>query len=297
MNTLQKFILLSTIFLSISQIINAQDSTAIVPKIEAILSFGYVEDNLKWSIAGNLDGQNPNIYSELIWKNTRGPLGELKLKFFRKNLVLNANISFSAIDGGSVTDSDYSQENRTGRTFFAKARSNQGKRNGLKLSVGNVIYLSRRITITPSFGYGKSSQELFLLNDQRLSSRYRTYWKGPFAFLEAELPINTRVNTQIGITYHQNRYDAEADWNLISAFKHPLSFSHHAKGYGVESNFSFTYLMTRFLFSHISAQHFRWSTGRGADELYYNDGRITKTRLNGVIRSGFAVMTGIKVQY
>ncbi len=41
--------------------------------------------------------------------------------------------------------------------------------------------------------------------------------------------------------YDQAVYRATADWNLIQNFSHPVSFTHHADGFGVEGQMGVEY--------------------------------------------------------
>ena len=42
---------------------------------------GYRSENVRWSVAGNPQGQDPNIYSELIWQGLSGPLFAADLRW------------------------------------------------------------------------------------------------------------------------------------------------------------------------------------------------------------------------
>src|SRR5688500_9923420 len=111
MKILFKFVLLMGC-LCAGHIVNAQDSMAFISKAEASLSFGYVEDNLSWSIAGNLNGENPNIYSELIWSDVRAAQMRFHFQFdFLNFLIFSSDFTGATIRTGSATDSDYSENN------------------------------------------------------------------------------------------------------------------------------------------------------------------------------------------
>ena len=43
------------------------EETDILKTAQLSLLTGYRADNLDWNIAGNIDGENPNVFSELVW--------------------------------------------------------------------------------------------------------------------------------------------------------------------------------------------------------------------------------------
>src|SRR5688572_24056526 len=92
-----KLFILVLIFLCVNPLLRAQDSLASVSNLEASLLFGYTEDNLTWSIAGNLDGQNPNVYSELIWRNLRGSLVQFNVKYTWQSFVIFSDFTYALI--------------------------------------------------------------------------------------------------------------------------------------------------------------------------------------------------------
>lgn len=67
-------------------------------------------DDFKWSIAGDLNGQNPNILSEVSWKNLRsmGFRTEIEIPF-KKMFFIKANFSQLYIVSGTATDIDYAE--------------------------------------------------------------------------------------------------------------------------------------------------------------------------------------------
>ena len=279
----------------------AQDSLNFnLRKIETSLLIGYAEDNLTWSIAGNLNGQNPNIYSELIWEGLKGPQTRLNIKYnFWKSFILISDFTHFSILTGSATDSDYEEDNRTSRIFFAELNSDKGRNYSFNPALGYRFNFFGRMHLLPSIGYGINSQKLYLLDAQvpELKSTYQTLWKGPFAGLETSLDVFNTIKCQIGLRYHQVSYKAQADWNLIEEFKHPVSFEHVAKGYGIDADLRIGFEITRSFTAHLSSNYYKWSTGTGFDELFLTDGRVVKTRLNGVIRRGFTAGLGITFFY
>src|SRR5436305_1463719 len=81
---------------------------------ELSFSAGFLEQQFHWSIAGNYQGQNPNILSELSWKRLRaisfgaGAMGKVYPK-----MDWMIAFSYHATLSGKVTDPDYKKDNRT----------------------------------------------------------------------------------------------------------------------------------------------------------------------------------------
>jgi hypothetical protein len=263
-------------------------------KLEATFSAGVVEENLTWSIAGNANGTNPNIYSELIWKDVHATRLDFQVKYnFWKAFVFDTKVNTGIIFDGSATDSDYEEDNRTSRVFFAAPRSDKGRLFSVDPSLGYRFIIAKRFFITPEVGYGVGTQKLFLLDDSGLHSTYQTLWQGIFLRAQNELFLSEKFRSHIDATYHQVNYHAKANWNLIETFQHPLSFEHMAKGYGIEAEIGLAYQLTKVWAISISGEFFKWTTGFGIDTLYLKNGTQTKTRLNDVTRDGYAIKIGI----
>ena len=105
----------------------------------------------------------------------------------------------------------------------------------------------------------------------------------------------SRFNIYTVFNYHQVNYNAAANWNLIDEFKHPVSFRHIAKGFGLTADFNLLHQTKKYVSPFMNFGFCYWSTGEGIDELYYNDGRIAKTRLNDVSRNGHNLGLGLKI--
>src|SRR5579859_5209240 len=81
---------------------------------EAVVSGGYHQENLRWSIAGNSAGTSPNIYSELKWRRVGGPAVDAALRYeMGRRWVFFAEASRVFTRTGRVSDKDYAGDNRT----------------------------------------------------------------------------------------------------------------------------------------------------------------------------------------
>lgn len=266
-------------------------------KLVVALITSYKQDNLKWSIAGNLKGQNPNIYSELIWKKLKGPHIEMEFAWnLWKKFIVQANASISPIWFGSATDTDYQNDNRTDPVFSASLNSNKGNTRSLQIKAGYQIGFSK-FKIIPFVGWGTDRQYLHLLDDNKLNSTYKTNWNGFLISVNPEFELSGKFILKGGFTYHQVTYRALADWNLISEFQHPVSFKHTANGYGFEGKLTLIYKISKRFGLFVSGKYSHWNTGKGIDQLFLTSGDTYKTQLNEVIRNYQSLGIGAAVTF
>jgi len=271
----------------------AQEASAdFAPAIE--ISAGYSTNDISWSIAGNAKGQDPNIYSELVWKNIQ--LAQLNAKALlplSRRFIFIGSVSCGRIFSGKATDSDYSEDNRQSRTFFAKMESDKGNIFNAYPGLGYQWQVSDAVSLIPAVGFGFNTQKLYLLDNAELKSTYAMRWRGPFASLQSKFKITSRLFSSLYASYHQVRYSAIANWNLIQSFKHPESFKHSANGYGIQTSFTLGYNLNEDVALKISAAYSYWTTGAGVDELYLADGSTVKTKLNDVSLTGYTTQLGV----
>lgn len=266
------------------------------------LHTGYERQDLNWSIAGNSAGANPNIYSELKWKNVGGQSigASLTWKAYHK-LFLLADYTHTFLSAGNATDIDYSSDNRTSVVYNQAFNADKGYNRQWATGVGYEIVSTDFFSLIPYLGYGVSRQSLHLLdntgNFPDLNSTYQANWKGPFIRANALLKITRKLKAAANVTYNQVNYNATADWNLVQDFAHPVSYTHTAKGYGIDGSANLTYDLTPHIAVNIEAGYFTFHTGKGIDELFLAEGGSDKTQLNGVNRNGFRFSGGLIFSY
>ncbi|WP_133300223.1 hypothetical protein [Mucilaginibacter terrenus] len=273
-----------------------------VLKVQFDMAVGYEQQKLDWSIAGNSQGQNPNIYSELKWKKLGGIALSAGAQWnITGRFMLMGSYSHSAISAGTVTDNDYSSDNRTNRVYNETFDADQGFSRSVAGGLGFILIDNNRFGLVPYVGYGTSKQSLHLLDRSGqfadLNSSYQTNWKGPFVKLAAVAKLLSRLSLKADFRYNQADYNAKADWNLISTFQHPVSFRHTAKGYGLEGNTSLAYQLVKRFAINLGAGVYHWETGKGIDELYLSSGTAEQTQLNSVNRSGYRLFAGVIFKY
>ncbi|WP_426670438.1 hypothetical protein ACPPVU_04160 [Mucilaginibacter sp. McL0603] len=270
------------------------------PKIQLSAATGYQNENFHWSIAGNVNGQNPNIYSELKWKAIKGPLYSLALQWnVWDHFLLLADYDKSFIRSGTSNDTDYSGDNRTGPVYNQSFDSNKGSTSAWSTGVGYLLFKNKLWSLSPYLGYGINYQTYYLLGNEgdfgQLNTSYKTQWQGLFFKIKPTFNISDRLEIVADLTYNQVKYSAAADWNLIETFQHPVSFRHSADGYGIDADAKLAFKINRYFSANLGAAFFNWETGNGTDQLYLTTGETDKTQLNEVIRNGFRVEVGLSV--
>ncbi len=197
---------------------------------------------------------------------------------------------------GTVSDTDYGADNRIDPVYARSFESHKGYAYANFLGGGYRFLLGSRLQLTPVAGYEWSGQRLSIEDAAEfLNSYYRSWWKGLVVRAMGELKLSGKWGLLFSGAYHQANYRADADWNLIQAFNHPVSFSHRADGYGVDGRLGVKYAMGRHVAVMLSGDYFNWRTGKGVDELYLTSGQTSQTQLNAVVMTGFGVNVGVRL--
>jgi hypothetical protein len=260
----------------------------------------FSKEDLDWSIAGNIKGENPNIFSELIWSDLKSAGFELAVSgdVYRK-IYLDLNLFRSTINSGKSTDSDYEGDDRASRVFYAQLNSNRGSIKSYTAGLGYALVRNRRYKVIPSLGYRDLRQNLFLLNDESdgsdntLNTTYDTKWRGPYVKLDMQISFSKSFSINYITSYHQVEYEATADWNLIESFQHPISFEHEAKGYQLDLGIRLNKTLYKKISGYASGNYFKSSTGSGIDYLYLKEGNVVATKLNEVNGGGYRIGVGV----
>jgi|SRR6185437_11935101 len=294
MNSFKNLFYLQAIFLLLNNC-QAQD---IDKKVQASFSVGRQLEDFHWSIAGNGNGANPNVLSELKWKNVSGRAysASLQWNIWRK-ISFFADYGRVAVNSGAVNDVDYGGDNRTKPIYTGNFSDNKGYTDSWSVGAGYIFFNTRLFSLAPYAGYTKNDQYLYLVDLtgqlRNLNSSYLAGWKGAFLKLLSSIKIVKSLKVAVDITCNQVTYSAQGNWNLISEFQHPVSYRHEANGYGLNTNARLIYNITHHIAIDIGYSYFDWETGDGNDMLYLISGSVDKTRLNGVSRYGYQVAGGI----
>ncbi|QNK64340.1 hypothetical protein H7F33_07615 [Pedobacter sp. PAMC26386] len=266
----------------------------------------YRSSDFQWSIAGNNLGQNPNILSEVKWKNIKGPgMGlDIRLNIWSP-IFFKGSYHRTWIKSGQVTDNDYAADNRTEPGYHADLNSNEGFIYTWFVTTGYEFRIGQTLKISPYAGYTKNTQQLHLKNFNNetdpaiktLNSIYQANRAGLILGAAATLSLTNQLSVEGIVNYSQVKYQAYADWNLIDAFAHPVSFKHKANGYGTEALLQLNYSFTAVLSVLIRGNYDYTNTGKGTDELFLVDGRQLQSQFNGATGSdsGFGIGVSLKL--
>ncbi|QJD98231.1 omptin family outer membrane protease [Mucilaginibacter robiniae] len=276
-----------------------------VPLVDLTLAGGYESANLHWAIAGNANGQSPNIYSELKWHSVSGTLLNPQLQINVTNKwFLAGEYAKCFVKAGHATDADYANDNREMQTYNALLDSDEGHLIDYRIYTGYQILLLNKFTLSAFAGYTTSKEYLFLLQhaedvsgQKNLRSIYQTQWKGGLIGLSAVYQIFSKVNVRGILRYSQLKYHASADWNLIDAFQHPVSFEQHANGFDLGASLTCTYQFNHYLSLFVTGAYSKAQTGTGVDNLYLDFGSTRTTQLNGVDKQLKSFMLGTTVHF
>lgn len=258
----------------------------------------YNTSNFNWSIAGNLDGQSPNILSELKFKKITSLGYYFEASYYpAKHLKISAHYQQNNVISGNGLDTDYKDDNRTNPTFEKKFMSNQGNFINLRTGVGIPIYLADKISITPSLFYSSTDQKFYLLSNEieNLRSTYRVDIEGIELSVEGKIRFNKSLFSSLTINYHFVNYEAKADWNLIDIFQHPLSFSHTSKGSGLGIGIMCGHRLNRIFSIILNGSLTNTTISKGVDTSYFTNKNVISTQFNGARNNMYSIRIGLRI--
>jgi hypothetical protein len=269
---------------------------------ELDLSGGYRLGGLQWSIAGVVG--IPNILSELTWSKLQISQIDAKARLNIERFTIRADVGFGYVLTGDVQDSDYDSDDRTDEF----SRSYSDARGGYLLhaltGLGYPIDLrAAPLTLLPMIGIGFHRQAMRMTDGVQviedtfqfpsrtsplgpvsgLDSRYTANWLNLWIGLDAGLRIASRLSAGAAISVHPALYYAEADWNLITKYAHPVSFVHKAFGLGLCGELSIGVELSRRILLEGRFDLDTWFGGPGVDETFYAAGGSIETQLNEVV--------------
>lgn len=270
------------------------------------LDAGYRTDRLNWNIADS-DG-SPNVLSELTWNNL--DIIEVKgtARFTTGYLYLRAYGDYGKIVDGDNQDSDYLGDDRT----LEFSRSNNASDNGEVWDVsggaGVAIPVAEGLKLMPLGGYSYHRQHLKITDGVQtipatgpfsgLDSSYMTNWYGPWAGADLLWKV-WRLAVRGSFEYHfLTEYFAEANWNLRSDFKHPVSFEHEADGRGVVASVGVDAALLEWFSLKVDFDYQDWRADEdGVDRTFFTSGAITEQPLNEANWESWAVLGGFNITF
>ena len=248
------------------------------------LSQGWRDDHLDFNLAGvNQTGTPVNILSQLTWRDIQSyqVQGTLKHDLFGKTF-LEGTLAYGAIFAGANQDSDYNGNNGTDEYSRSNNAADVGHTADGSLAIGQQ-FLIKRAGITGALlaGYGFDQQDLYLKDGVQtipasgpfpgMDSSYDARWSGPWLGVEGCKKVGRKLTLNARAELHWAGYTAQGDWNLISNFAHPDSFTDRGHGVGDTLSLGATYALTPAWQLHAQAGLTNYTLKNGTDTLYFSD--------------------------
>lgn len=282
------------------------------PRTSITLNAGQRVDRFMWNIAGDINGANPNILSELTWPDLKMfALKATARTYLEKNIYMRAWFEHGTILKGKNVDSDYLGDDR--KLEFSRSDNRADSGSAWDLSLGAGYRLGKveeglvGLEFIPMAGYSYHRQNLKITDGFQsipptgpfpgLDSSYSARWRGPWVGFEANA-YGKNSAFLAAIEYHfMTDYYAEADWNLRTDFQHPRSFEHTADGSGVVFWFDSQFHLSPPLSIDVLIEGQSWQAEAGVDRTFFANGAVSDTRLNEVVWTSVAVMLGVVYRF
>lgn len=286
--------LLGIVLVSALLLIAVKPGTTLAFANRLTVNSGYRLDNLRWNIAGDLNGQNPNVLSELTWKKIR--IFQLTANVntaLDDKVYLLSSLGYGWIFNGPVQDSDYYGDNRSEEFWRSNNKTIGDNSLNAAMALGyELTPPTAGLQISTLVGYSSDSQKLRMADGNQtipasgqfngLNSTYQTNWAGPFLGLKMTGLISSKLRISGQYEHHQANYSAFGNWNLRSDLAHPKSFAHKAEGVGDIIALGLDYSIGGDWFFKFNTQFGVWSTSPGLDQVFSPEGISEITRLNEV---------------
>lgn len=282
---------------------------------EVSVSTGKRTDDLDWNISGITPfGNFVNVLSELTWSDIESQEIRVGARVFLNRYFLKGEASYGFINSGVNQDSDFRGNDRT----LEYSRSNNSSDDGSVWDLsGGLGYqykfpaLGGTVDLIPMAGLSYHKQNLTITEGVQtidtvapvelgpfpgLNSTYEAGWGGPWAGADVAYQ---RGNLKVfgSFEYHVVYYRAEANWNLRTAFAHPVSFEHWATGTGIVFSAGGEYNLSQrwSLNASFKASDFRASDG--TDRTYFASGAAADTPLNEVNWESRSALFGLNYRF
>lgn len=253
-------------------------------KLQFSIGSSLLSTNFDWSIAGNKQGSSPNILSELKFRkiNSVGLYSDIKYKL-TKRIQIETYYQNNKIFSGTGTDFDYADDNRTNATYQTIFNSSMGSYQIFRIGAFFYLLHNNKIDLCSGIFYLQETQNFAISNTEfnKLKSSYLAKWKGPMIRLTAKYALDHRFSIVPGLSYSYIKYKAQADWNLIDLFKHPLSFEQSSNGRIIQAELGLNYRLNPIWALIASGQVINGKAFRGIDISYLNNNNLISTQFNG----------------
>lgn len=287
---------------------------AVRPESGLTFTTGTRTDDFDWNKAHPTG--TPNILSELTWEDLEIYQLKVRGRTYSNGFYVRGSLAYGLIYDGRNQDSDYNGNNRT----LEFSRSNNSGDDGdvwdASLGVGWYIFKRRAFEAIPMFGFSVHKQNLTMTDGYQticvapsctgsvgpfagLDSTYDALWYGPWVGLDLSyVTANEKLILYGTFEVHVAIYRAEADWNLRSDLKHPVSFEHEANnatGVVISAGLDYALDGRWSISSGVELQN--WQANNGTDRMLFANGAVSTMRLNEVNWTSTALTLGFKYSY
>ncbi|HET8708572.1 MAG TPA: hypothetical protein VFM46_19855 [Pseudomonadales bacterium] len=274
--------------------------------------------SLDWSVAKDMRGiATPNILSELKFSSLKllghGVKGEIWVTDgVLQNTYLAMRAHHAAVNSGSVQDSDYAGNNRTGEYLRTQSDAVGDKVYEIDSELGYQITLADNFYFIPTAGLSLKAQRLRIGNPVTvidtnnpqnigqhhayLDSSYNTRWEG---FSIGGRTIKTLGDHEFSAyaRYYRVNYNATANWNLRKDFMHPDSFKHTSDGAGYSIGARYSYHFSENWSGALELSRTKLEADAGEDRVNFVDGSQSVAQLNGVNWAVTSAMVGLEFHH
>lgn len=275
------------------------------------LSTGLREDNLKWNIAGPavIGGvtYNPNILSELEWKNLKTWYNKIDLKGDQGRFALKLSFGYGQTFEGDVQDSDYLYSGRGGEFSRSKSDPKNSEMFDYLAALGYKYNITESSLFIFFVGYEWNQQKLKMKNGVQeipasgsfngLDSKYETLWQGALIGGDLDLALTPSQRLLLSYSYHFLDYEGKGYWNLRTDFQQDPSFKHEADGGGHKVNLEYTYFLNRHLGLNLKGEYRYYKVENGKDHTYFSNGSTSTTKFNESVWESYGVNAGITYRF
>lgn len=247
-----------------------KDKLKISPKI------GSDCNKTSWSISGDIYGKSPEYLSELIWKNLNFSYG-LESSYTFDKYSINIIISHSRTFKGTVSDTDYTADGRTGINYHENYPSANSSFFVFQVFPQYNLYKDKLFL---NIGYNYMSSDNMMNHSTTVNSKYSWFLKGLQVGVKYNVEFSKILNYNISTNILLNKYYAKADWILRNDLKHPISFDHKMKStFGINTLNSINYSLNDKYFISIKNRVLYIGGNKGQDQTYLRSGGILFTQI------------------
>lgn len=274
-----------------------------------LVSEGYRTMDLNWNSAGDLQGQNPNVFQEMDFKNITAYQTTVAANSLVGPASIRGELDYGIVNGGTNRMSFYDEDDRANEF----ERSENAADSGTLINwLGAVGFRTQSLTgawrFTPEIGYASHHQDLEITNGVEvipdngpvdgLNSSYVAEWEGPFIAARGSWKFWPRWILQAHVDYHLINFSAEGNLNLRTDLQHPDSFEQDARGTGWTAGLNLAFQPHQRVVIHGG---FEWETWEAASSATYRvnfaDGAVEDSKLNEVTMESILISIGVGVSF